>query len=87
MTPFIWKKSKRYSLGTLFSSKNDYSNIRLTVDNQEDFDFIKLIYENLYSKDIHFTLDDVIEFIKQNQDLIKNKHLIGEEGYEDFWEK
>ena len=51
VTPFIWQNKKRYKLGSLYS-ENDYSDIRLTVDNREDFDFISWIYDMLYPNNL-----------------------------------
>ena len=85
VTPFIWKDKKRYSSATLFPETSDYSDLRWTVDNQEDFDFVNWIYDMLYPRNSQFKLDDILDLLKNNPDVIKNKHLIGKEGYEEFW--
>ena len=84
VTPFIWQNNKKYKLGSLFS-ESDYSDLRLTVDNREDFDFINWIYEMLYPKNSKFNLNDILNLLEKNPDMVQNKHLIGKEGYEDFW--
>ena len=85
VTPFIWKDKKRYSSATLFPETSDYSDLRWTVDNQEDFDFVNWIYDMLYPNNSHFDLPDILELLENNPDVMTNKHLIGQEGYEEFW--
>tara|TARA_B100000519_G_C14171980_1_gene404382 strand:+ start:128 stop:907 length:780 start_codon:yes stop_codon:yes gene_type:complete len=84
VTPYIWQNNKRYKIGTLHS-ENDYSNLRLTVDNKEDFEFISWIYKILFPKDPNFNLNTIVELLRENPKKIKNKHLVGNEGYDEFW--
>ena len=85
VTPFIWKRPEKFKLGS-YKSDIDYSDMRWTVDNQEDFELIQEIYKELYPKKQDFGLVDVLEFLKKNPELLKkNIHFIGKEGYEQFW--
>ena len=84
VTPYIWKNPNRFKLGTLFS-RTDYSKYRLTVDNKEDFEFIKWIYESLYYDNPNFKLEDIIRLLELNSSKIKNKIFLGKEGYDEFW--
>jgi len=84
VTPFIWQNNKSYKQGSLYSDV-DYSDLRLTVDNKEDFDFVNWIYDMLYPNNSHFDLQDILELLENNPDVMTNKHLIGQEGYEEFW--
>jgi spore coat polysaccharide biosynthesis protein SpsF len=86
VTPYIWKNKNLFNIGTLFPVKNDYSSYRFTIDNEEDLDTIKSIYNQLYSRNKIFTFIDAIKLIKQNKIKVNNKHLIGKEGYNEFWE-
>jgi len=86
VTPFIWQKKDRFNIETLYSETVDYSDLRWTVDNQEDFDFIKWVYGKLYPLNMDFNLYDVIELLEKHPEAAHNKHLIGQEGYEEFWE-
>ena len=85
VTPFIWKNKDRYIAETLYSETGDYSDYRWTVDNQDDFDFIKWVYNKLYPLNNDFTFHDVVELLEKHPDAIINNHLIGQEGYEEFW--
>ena len=72
-------------MGSLYS-ESDYSDLRFTVDNKEDFDFVNWIYDMLYPNNSHFDLQDILELLENNPDVMTNKHLIGQEGYEEFWD-
>jgi len=63
----------------------DYSDLRLIVDNKENFDFVNWIYDMLYPNNPQFGLQDILELLENNPDTMTNKHLIGKEGYEEFW--
>ena len=84
VTPFIWQNNKSYKQGSLYSDF-DYSDLRLTVDNKEDFDFVNWIYDMLYPNNSQFGLQDILELLENNPDVMTNKHLIGKEGYGEFW--
>jgi spore coat polysaccharide biosynthesis protein SpsF len=74
-TTDYFKKSK-------IISKQDLSNYRLTLDYPEDFELIKRIYEGLYYKKDDFNLDDILDFLKQNPDLMEiNKKYSRNENY------
>ena len=84
VTPFIWQNDVRYKLGSL-NSDIDYSNVRLTVDNEEDFELISWVYDTLFPMNPSFGLEEIIKLINNNPDKIQNKHLVGQEGYNEFW--
>jgi len=85
VTPFIWKRPDRFRVWNHTSSV-DYSKMRWTVDNQEDFDLVEAIYKEFYSKKPNFGMGDVLDFFKRNPELVKrNIHFIGKEGYQEFW--
>jgi spore coat polysaccharide biosynthesis protein SpsF len=84
VTPYIWKNSS-YKGGNIFTSdcyKNDldYSSIRITVDNQEDFLVIKKLVE------LYGTEKDWITYVKglqEHSDIRKiNENFQRNEGYE-----
>lgn len=85
VTPYIWRNNTVHKIGSLTSDK-DYSHMRWTVDNQEDFEIIEKIYMNLYLKNKEFNWKDVLTFFDNNGDIFKqNLHFIGSEGYEELW--
>lgn len=81
VTPFIYKRPERYRLGN-FRGPVDLSQLRWTVDQAEDFQFVTAVYEALYPKRPDFSADDVLNFLKTNEELSKaNAQFIRNAGY------
>ncbi len=86
VTPYIWKNPDKFKLGVFMSKDRDYSEYRWTLDNIEDYYLIKWIYGKLYTENPRFNMFDILDLLENNKELMeKNKHLIGKEGYEQFW--
>ena len=87
VTPFLWSQPDRFKIGNL-KSNIDYSDLRWTVDNEEDFSLISWIYEKLYLIKSSFDMQDVLDLLKQNPEKLNlNQHFIGKEKYEELWKK
>jgi spore coat polysaccharide biosynthesis protein SpsF len=65
VTPVFYQNPDFYKLGHLIS-REKFSNLRWTVDTEEDFSFIRQIYENLYPINPKFGFHDVLKFLKSN---------------------
>lgn len=63
-------KNKNFRHGNI---KNDLDlhKIRLTLDYKEDFEVIKIIYENLYKKSGPFNMDTLLDFIDNNSHILE----------------
>jgi len=73
---YILKNSHKYKVHN-FKAENKYSrpDLRFTLDYQEDYEVIKLIYENLYEKNKNFSAVDIFDFLDKNPDIKKiNSH-------------
>lgn len=80
VTPYIKKNPKLFKLFN-FENKIDLSDIRLTVDEEEDLKLIRQIYSTLNSKS-DFTLNDVLNLFQKNPKLLKiNSKFKRNEGY------
>lgn len=80
VTPYL-RKNPAFKIASL-ESKKDLSHKRWTLDNPEDYEFIKLIYENLYNKNQLFGMEEILKFIDKNPEVEKiNKSIIRNEGY------
>ena len=83
VTSYIWKNST-FLNNSVFQSRNfyarqDFSKIRLTVDQKEDFELIKILIENIGSNK---TYQDYIEYLNNNQNLLNlNSKIIRNEGF------
>ena len=72
VTPFIWKKENKFKTQNVSYDK-DYSEIRLTLDNSDDYEFLKRVVNKI--EDQNFTLNELVDFVKRNQDaLLLNQH-------------
>jgi spore coat polysaccharide biosynthesis protein SpsF (cytidylyltransferase family) len=80
VTPYIRKNDKFKK--KYFKNDENFSNFRLTVDTKEDFDLISIIIEKFYDRLEKFTLKEVIDFLRENLDLLKiNEQYMRNEGY------
>jgi len=81
VTPFI-KKNKGLFTQANLEYKENLSSKRWTLDNLEDYEFIKLIYKNLFYKNNWFGMKDVLDFLNENPEIEKiNCHIMRNEGY------
>lgn len=81
VTPYIRNHPELFKIGNLVF-ENNYEHLRWTLDNQEDYEFISAIYNQLYIKDTFIKWMDVIRFLGKNEELIKiNSHLDRNEGF------
>ena len=85
VTPYIWREPGRFRVGTLRPDA-DYSQLRWTVDNADDFRFISRVYDALYSESRVFGMEDVLRFLAEHPDASNiNQAAIGHEGYDAVW--
>lgn len=81
VTPYIKKRPKIFGIRNLECDKN-LSDKRWTLDNPEDYDFIKIIYKNLYGKNNLFGIIEILAFLNKNPNIERiNQHIIRNEGY------
>jgi len=81
VTPYIWKNKDRFTQ-TVYKCERDLSKYRITIDEPEDYEFLKRIFENFHDKWLEVRLNDVIDFLTKNPDIFNiNAHLIRNEGY------
>lgn len=55
----------------VYKSEKDYSNLRLTMDYEEDFTLIQKIYKEIYPQNQTFTLNNIVNLLSQKPELIK----------------
>lgn len=79
VTPYIWKNTDKFNVLN-FKYKTNISEMRWTIDYEEDFVFAKKVYEELYPLKKIFLMDDILSLIKNKN--IKNTSMIERnEGY------
>lgn len=80
VTPYLQKNSA-FKIASLEYIK-DLSHKRWTLDNPEDYEFIKLIFKNLHNKNQLFGMNEILKYIDKNPEVEKiNKSIIRNEGY------
>lgn len=78
---YIIENPGQFIIENFYNDKN-LSGLRWTVDNPEDLELIKIIYENIYPKKKIFFMDDILRFLSQNPDLLKiNSNIRRDEGF------
>jgi spore coat polysaccharide biosynthesis protein SpsF len=69
-TLYFKKNNSNYNVLNIESPEN-LSSYRWTVDYPEDFEFVKTIYENIYTTNPNFLMDDIIKLLKEKPELLK----------------
>lgn len=81
VTQFIIKNPAHFLLGH-YRSKEDLNHLRLTVDEPEDFELVKQIYEELYSVRPAFGIQDILQLLERRPELLKiNSHIARNAGF------
>jgi len=83
-TPYIWERPDRYRIGNVVMDGGlDYSMThRLTIDYEEDYQFIKAVWEELYPVNPLFGVNDILELLERRPDIYSiNRSLAGVNWY------
>jgi len=80
VTPFI-RNHKNYSKSNLMNGV-DLSDYRMSVDHLVDFNFAELVYNELYELNPNFSLNDIINLLKNKPEIKSvNQDIEYNEGY------
>ncbi len=83
-TPYIWENPHLFSIGNIYWETGlDYSmKYRWVLDYEEDYLFIKSVFEELYPKNPNFSLNDILNLLTDKPELKKiNEKYIGVNWY------
>ncbi len=78
---FFERNSERFKIGGYekFSGKAHY---RWTIDEAEDYEFLKVVFKALYAEGRPFSYRDVFDYLKRYPETQKiNAHIVRNEGY------
>ncbi|MBN1547485.1 MAG: glycosyltransferase family protein [Syntrophaceae bacterium] len=77
VTLYVWEHPELFSIYSFQNNLDQkYWNIRMTVDNEEDFIFIKAIFSALYPRNPKFGLYDIIDLLERKPELMDiNRHI------------
>ncbi|PWB52450.1 MAG: hypothetical protein C3F06_07795 [Candidatus Methanoperedenaceae archaeon] len=80
VTPYI-RNNPEFKLVNMECGE-DMSNKRWTLDNSEDYEFIKIIFENLYDKNPLFSMEEIVKLINEKPEIERiNENIDRNEGY------
>ncbi len=81
VTFLFWQNPELFRVGQ-FHLERDLSEYRLTVDYPSDLDVVKVVFSNLYPANPHFSMNDIVEFLKQNPEVSAlNKEIKPNQGW------
>jgi spore coat polysaccharide biosynthesis protein SpsF (cytidylyltransferase family) len=81
LNPYIRKNRAKFKVGVLECGQ-DYSRKRWTLDEPQDYEFIKLVYKNLYPGNPVFGMKEILAFLELHPEAEKvNSGIIRNEGY------
>jgi len=78
-TPYLWENFEKFNIGNVvWETGLDYSmSHRFTIDYENDYKFIKRVYDELYPINHKFTLQDILDLLNRKPELRKIN--------EDYW--
>jgi len=68
VTQYFYRNPVKFKIKN-YSNKEDFSNLRLTVDTENDFKLAEEIYNRLYTINNFFGFDEILSLAKSNPDL------------------
>jgi spore coat polysaccharide biosynthesis protein SpsF len=89
-TPYIWENPQRFRIGNVeWETGLDYSRShRWTIDYEEDYQFIRTVYEGLYPVKPDFRLNDILDYLDEHPDVAAiNQRHAGEYWYRHHWDE
>ena len=76
VTPYIYHHMDQEKVGHFINPNGDMSDLRITIDYQEDFELISNILAALYPMKHDFHLQDILDIVKANPNWPKiNAHI------------
>jgi len=80
VTPYIHSHPDRFNIGNWYYYK-DFSHLRWTVDEPEDFEFVRQVIEALYPACKDFRTEDILDLLYKKPELARiNAHIARNEG-------
>jgi spore coat polysaccharide biosynthesis protein SpsF len=83
-TPYLWENPDKFRIGNVeWETGLDYSmSYRFTIDYEKDYNFLKLVYDELYPINDKFTLQDILDLLKRKPEIKKiNEEYCGVNWY------
>lgn len=84
-TPYFWENPDKFKIANVvWETGLDFSSThRWTIDFEEDYQFIKKVYEELFPNNPAFGLNDIVNLLNEKPELAAiNKKYLGKYWYE-----
>jgi spore coat polysaccharide biosynthesis protein SpsF len=75
VTPYMYENEQLFTLNNV-QEKRDLSGLRWTVDEQEDLNFVRVVYEKLYQNKKIFLMRDILALLERHAHLSCINHNI-----------
>jgi spore coat polysaccharide biosynthesis protein SpsF len=72
----VYRRPDRFSLLNVRGS-SDFSDLRWTVDNSDDLEFVRSVYSRLYSENPEFEFEDVLSLLRAEPSLSRTNRDAG----------
>ena len=73
---------KEFMCNSLIAVNDMYwPELGLTLDTARDYEFLSVLFDK-FGKDINFMVEDVVDYLKENPELITNKNVYRKEPEE-----
>ncbi|MDB4442757.1 glycosyltransferase family protein [bacterium] len=87
VTQFMYSQPQRFTIAS-YKYHQDLSRYRWVVDEPEDLEFVRKIYEKLYPSNPEFRTQDIVALLKRNKKLVEiNQRFKRNEGIQQSIEK
>ena len=80
VTPFVYKRPERFRLENL-RGPGEHGDLRWTVDEPADLEFVAAVYAALYDADPAFTTEDVLALLARRPELARINAGVEHSGY------
>lgn len=86
VSPYIWDNPKMFKIGNVAYTDELHLKERWTLDYEEDYFFIKRVFEELYSKRNIFYMEDILELLNRKPEIRKiNQKYAGMNWWANQW--
>lgn len=81
VTPYIRNHKEIFKISGL-ENKQNLSKKRWTIDEYDDYEFLKVVFENVYVSNPDFRMNDILKYLRKNPDVERiNNQIVRNEGY------
>ncbi len=85
VTPYIYMQPEKYQLED-YMAEQDFSDLRWTLDTQEDFLFLQEVYKELYKpEEVLFSTQDVLGLMQQRPELKAINAMVHQKDLTNEW--